>query len=98
MSLREFIGFAKEEPVKPAGDFPLVSIRGNTVYVDGKLAIVVSKNVGKRTSAYFKKVIHVACEALEAGEVILPVRLHSMKEARHFSRLAEKIKVKMRTG
>ena len=97
MSVREFSDFAKGESVKAAEDVPLVSIRGNTIYVNGKLAIILSNNPGKRITAYFRKVLHVACEALEKGEVILPVRLHSMREARRFRPAAERLKVKMRT-
>ena len=96
MSLREFIGFAKGEPAEPAENAPYVSIRGNTVYINGKLALILSKNPGKRIISYFKKVILVACEALEEGEVVLPIRLHNMKEARRFGRAAEKLKAKMR--
>jgi len=96
MSLREFIDYAKGEPAKTADDTPYVSIRGNNVYVEGKLAIILSKNIDKRVSAYFKKVIRAACEALEAEEVILPVRLNNRKEAKCFSRLAEQLKAKMR--
>jgi len=96
MSLREFIDFAKGEPAKNAEDAPYVNIRGNNVYIEGKLAIILSKNIDKKVRAYFRKVIHAACEALEAEEVILPVRLKNRKEARRFSRIAEQIKVKMR--
>ena len=97
MSVREFADFAKGAPVEPVEDAPMVSIRGNTVYIDGKLAIILSQNPGKRITRYFKKVINVACEALEAGEVVLPVRLRSMKEARRFGPEIERLKVKMRT-
>ena len=97
MSLREFIGFSKGEPAEPAEDVPLVNVRGNTVYINGRLAIILSKNPGKRITAYFKKVIQVACEALEEGEVVLPVRLRSMREARRFTPVIERLKKEMRT-
>ena len=96
MSVREFAAFAKGGPEEAAEDAPLVSIRGNTVYINGQLAIILSRNPGKRITAYFKKVIRVACEALEEGEVVLPIRLHNMKEARRFGRAAERLKAKMR--
>jgi len=97
MSLREFIGYSRGEAVEPFEDAPLVSIRGNIVYINGQLAIILSKNPGKRITAYFKKVIQVACEALEAGEVVLPVRLHSMREARRLTPVIERLKLEMRT-
>ena len=96
MSVREFIDFAKGEPAKPADDVPYVNIKGNNVYIDGKLAIILSKNIDKRIGLYFKKVIRAACEALEEEEVILPVRLQNRKEARRFGRMAEQLKAKMR--
>ena len=96
MSVREFANYAKLKPESSAADLPLVEIRGNTVYINGKLTIILSKNPGKRITAYFRKVIKVACEALEKGEVILPVRLHNLKEARRFGRVAERIKQKIR--
>ena len=82
----------------PADDAPYVSIRGNNVYVDGKLAIILSKNIDKKVSKYFRKVVLAACKALEEGEVILPVRLRSMKEAKCFAPLAEMVKAKMRSA
>ena len=98
MSLREFIGYSKGEPEKPADDVPLVRVRGNTVYINGRLAIILSKNPGKRITAYFRKVIQVACEALEEGEVVLPVRLRNMREARRLTPAIERLKAKIRTA
>ena len=95
MSVREFASFAKRRPPQAAPDAPLVSIRGHTVYVNGKVAVILSKGPGERITEYFSKIIHAACEALEGGEVILPVRLHNMREARRFEREAERLKEKM---
>jgi hypothetical protein len=96
MSLREFISFAKSEPINPDDNPPLVSIRGSTVYVNGKVAVILSKSPDEKYTKYFKKVINAACEALEAGEVILPVRLRNMREARRFGPVIEQLKMKMR--
>ena len=97
MSVRDFISFAKKQTVisSPAGGRPVVSIRGSTVYIDDKLAIILSTKLDRRTSAYFKKVIRVACEALEAEGVILPVHLRSMRDARRFEPAVERLKTQM---
>ena len=109
MSLRDFVSFAKagEDPAIPtlsagdAGDKYEVTVRGNTIYVDGKLAIIISKKLERRTSSYFKKVLRIACEALEEGEVLQPVRLHNRREARRFADAAEllieRLRAKKRT-
>jgi hypothetical protein len=100
MSVRDFIVFAKKQTTisSPAGmgDRPVVSIRGSTVYIDGKLAIILSTKLDRRTLAYFKKLIKVGCEALEAEGVILPVHLRSMRDARLFEPAAERLKTQMR--
>ena len=96
MSVREFYSFSKGEPPGPGADVPFVITRGNTVYIDGKQAIILCQNMGKRNMAYFKKVINAACEALEEGGVILPVRLNDMKEARRLGPAFERLKAKMR--
>ena len=95
MSVREFASFAKGEPSQPAGDTPYVSIRGHTVYINGKVAIILSKKPEKRITAYFKKLIQVGCEALEKEEVVLPIRLHSVHDAMRFEPEAERLKIKM---
>ena len=100
MSLREFVSFAKtkdETDISPVGDMPVVTTRGNNIYVDAKLAIIISKKLEKRTASYFKKVLRVACEALEKGEVIQPIRLHDRREAKRFAAAAERLKIRMRT-
>ena len=96
MSVREFHSFSKGEPAGPGTDAPFVSIRGNTVFIDGKQAIILCQNMGKRNLAYFKKVINAACEALEEGGVILLVPLNDMKEARRLGPAFERLKAKMR--
>ena len=103
MTLRDFIAFAKTKEganVPSGNDKPVATERGNSFFIDGNLAIIVSKKLGRRTSSYFKKVIRVACKALEEGEVIQPVRLHdrreARREARRFAPAAERLKMKLR--
>ena len=100
MSVRDFVSFAKikkEAAVGASpGDKPVFTVRGNNFYLDGNLAVIVSKKLEQKTSAYLKKVINAACKALEEGEVILPVRLRSMREARLFADTVERLKTQMR--
>ena len=98
MSLREFVNFSKGDPDKPSADEPYVSINGNIVYIEGRRAIILNKDLGKRNTAYFKKVINVACEALDKGGVIVPVFMRNMKDARRFIRAVNRIKVKLKLG
>jgi len=110
MSVREFVKYSKtgREMVIPgatgddpsagnAAGLPVITERGNNFYIDDNLAVVVSKKLGRGTSSYLKKVIRVACEALKEGEVIQPIRLRDLKEARRFSIAAERLKIRMRT-
>ena len=96
MSLREFIDFSKGEPDKTHPDMPYVIIKGNIVYINGTRAIILNRNLGRRTSAYFFRVIEVACEALEKGGLIVPIFVKTKKDARRFEWAAERLKAKMR--
>jgi hypothetical protein len=98
MSVREFIDYSKGELDIPEIDIPKVTIRGNVVYIKGKRAIIINKNLGKKTTEYFMKVIHAACEAYKEGGVILPVRLRTLKEARKFNPIIDQEIEKMRSG
>ena len=101
MSLRDFKTFAKGQTVignaadSPAWDKWIVNIRGNNIYINGKLAIIISSKIERRASAYFKKVIRTACEGLEEEGVILPVLLRDRKEARRFQAAVYRLKEKM---
>ena len=96
MSVSEFIDFSKGEPDKTHPDMPYVIIKGNIVYINGTRAIILNRNLGRRTSAYFFRVIEVACEALEKGGLIVPIFVKTKKDARRFEWAAERLKAKMR--
>ena len=98
MTFREFTVFAKAGREDPAIPVPVVEIRGSTVYIDGKLAIIISKKLDRRLSAYFRKVIRIACEAYEEQGAICPVRLRSLREAIRFEHAAERLKQQMGIG
>jgi len=94
MSVREFINFAKGDFIARQSDMPYVIFSGNVVYIQGKRAIILNKNLNRRTTAFFIKVIEVACEALDKGGVIMPVFLRNMRDARRFGHAAEQIKTR----
>ena len=99
MSLREFAGFAKKQNTVDDSTVNnrrwTVSEKGNSFYVDGKLAIIISSKMDRRAAAYFKKLIHVACETLAEEGVIVPVPVRNMREARRFEAAAGYLKMKM---
>ena len=97
MSLREFIDFAKGG-TKTSGDIPYIIIKGNVVYINGKRAIIVNKNLGRKTTGYLMKVIHVACEALEKGGLIMPVFMRNKKETLRFKQAYSSIMAQVRKG
>lgn len=96
MSVREFAAFAKAETVKSVAAAPLVEIRGNTVCIDGKLALIISNKLDRRHYTYFKKIIRIACEVYEEQGAILMVRLNNMKEVRRLRPAVKRLKEKMR--
>ena len=99
MSLREFKTFSKGQTstgnLSRKRDRWKISVRGNSVYIDGKLAIILSKKIDPRVSDYFMKVIRVMCEALEKERVMLPVLLRNLREVDRFQPVVERLKVQM---
>ena len=98
MSVREFKDFAKGGRNPRSGDLPFVSIKGNVVYIRGKRAIIVNKNLGKRTTDFFMDVVGVACEALEKGGYIMPVFLRSKREIERFNLIYERVMAELIRG
>ena len=76
-----FSSIAESETAKPIEEGMIKAIgkklivRGYEVLIGGRQAMTISSGLGKRTYAYFKKVLLAAGEALEKGGVILPVVL-----------------------
>ena len=101
MSQREFSSFAKgglDESSRDgiSYDTPHVLIKGNVVYIQGKRAIIVNKNLGRKTTNYLMKVIHVSCEALEKGGYFMPVFLRNKKETKRFNLVYDRIMGELR--
>lgn len=100
MSVREFVSFAKaknESAISAAGDRPVVTKRGNAIYIDGRLAIIMSKKMENGISSHFREILDIACDALEAGEVIHAVRLRNRREAKVFAAASERLITKIRS-
>jgi hypothetical protein len=71
-------------------------VKGNQVYIGERLAVTLDEGLDPKTRGYLEGVSVEAGQALEAGEVILPVRLYDMEELRRFERVAEKLKKELR--
>ena len=97
MSVREFKNFAKGQTgiESPCGRRWLVNIRGNSIYINNKLAVITSKKIDPRVSAYFKKVHEIACEALEKEGMFVPVFIRSRKDAGRFEDAVHRLKAEM---
>ena len=101
MSLREFIDFAKGGRAITARDGmshlkPHINFKGNVVYINGKRAIIINKNLGNKTTKYFLKVIHVACEALEKGGLVMPLFMRNKRETLRFKQAYGSIMAQVR--
>ena len=97
MSVREFKSFSKAQPVieSPAGRGWAVSVRGNRIYVNDKLMVILSKKNEPRAAAYFKTVLDVVCEALEKEGFIVPVFVRSRREVRLFEEALHRLKAEI---
>jgi hypothetical protein len=71
---------------------------GNQVFIGNRPAVILSEELDPETRSYFTDINVRAGEALEAGEVILPVRLYDRDEMRRFERAAEKLKKELRVN
>jgi len=86
MSVREFAAFSKRSSKHDTAANPFVTVRNHRVFVNGRLAVKINRKLDKKTYAYFRKVIRIAGNAMEHGEVLFPVQLRDMGEAERFER------------
>ena len=102
VSVREFVNYAKGGKENSSGGEDktrwVISEKGNSFYVNGKLAIIISSKMNRRAAAYLKKVIRTACEALEQEGLILPVFIKSKKEAIRIEGEVERLKAQIMPG
>jgi hypothetical protein len=96
MSLRQFISFSRGEEAPAALEESAIRVKGNQVYIGDRLAVTLDEGLDPKTRGYLEEIIVEAGKALEAREVILPVRLYDMDELRRFKRAAEKLKKELR--
>ena len=92
MDKDEFVDYVKSGEARKTADAPFLEIRGNTIYLNGETAIVVSKNLGEENTAFFMELAKVAGRALEKGGVVLAVHLRNWKELEAFKMEALKIR------
>jgi hypothetical protein len=97
MTVREFMNFAKKktEDVSYPDDKWTVSKKGNSIYVNGQLAVIISTKTDPRISRYFKKIIYISCKAIEAGGSTAWVFFQNRRDARHFCHVVDDFKQKM---
>ncbi|GHV28084.1 hypothetical protein AGMMS4952_10940 [Spirochaetia bacterium] len=95
MSLRQFIAFSRGEAPGPKPESK-VRVKGNQLFIGDRPAVTLDEGLDPKTRAYLERVIVEAGNALEAGEVILPVRLYDMDELRRFERGADRMLKEMR--
>ena len=96
MTHNEFKDSAKQENAEIAGDIPFVEIRGNTVYIQGKKAIIINKNLGAKNTKFIIKTIRILCRALERGGVVTAVHLRNWKEVALFKPVVEQFRKDIR--
>ena len=99
MSLREFSAYAKGGKECNINDDKtrwVITEKGNCIYVNGQLALIISSKISKRAADYFRKVIRVACKALENEQHILPVYLKSRRGMIRFEPEVERLKKRMK--
>ena len=95
MSLREFINFAKTKPEKKPDDISYVNIKGNVVYIEGKRAVIINKDLRRKIATYIQNIIKIACEAMEKEGYIIPVFAQNKKEVRYYQNIFMQAKARL---
>ena len=101
MGQREFMDYARSQPgEKPVSDknlkFQKWELRGYILYIDGKRAIILNKDLDEKTIRMLLAAMRASCRALEREGVILAVHLNNNEELRRFARIAKRERKKMR--
>ena len=98
LSLRGFIAYSRGAGAAVEAPPSKIRVVGNQIFVGDTLAVTLAEMLDPATRGYLEGVIVEAGEALEAGEVILPVRLYDQAELRRVERAAEKLKRELRVN
>ena len=91
MSVREFKVFSKGETEEEINKTKKITARKNEIFIGNKQAVTLSAELDTKTFNYLKKIILVAGEALEEGEVILPIRLYDTEELKTVEKAVNKL-------
>ena len=86
MSLIEFIDFSRgktRENIIEGSTWDADAL-GNSIFIDGKLAIKISNKLDRKVSNYFKRVLHLSCKVLSEEGIAPPVFLQNRNEIRRF--------------
>ncbi|MCL2007360.1 MAG: hypothetical protein FWG77_04675 [Treponema sp.] len=96
MSKRDFIDFAKSGSTPIPDDAPFLEIRGQTAYINGRRAVIVTKNLNRRYTKLLMATVRVVGRAMKRGGVIVAVHLRNRNEAKRFKIKARRIRANMR--
>ena len=92
MSSRKFTDYAKEGKSLGIDGKSTFEIRGNALYIDGKTAITVNKNMDEKTRVMIMGMFGIICRALEKRGVLTAVHHRNWKEAEQFKLEAARIR------
>ena len=88
MSFDDFYDYAKGKKDKNAiNENTSIEIRGNVTFINGKRAVIISNDLGKNATRFFKKLMEIGCESLNRGLHLMPVFLHNRREVERFRRM-----------
>ena len=96
MSFREFRDYAGQDAKKKKKKLPFWEIRGNILYINGKRAAIVNRNIGARNVEMIIAALEAAAMALERQGYILAVHLDSYEELMRFKAIARRERNRMR--
>ena len=92
MSHRDFKVYSRKIEDSAKKKVPYWEIRGNILYIEGKRAAIINRNLGERALDMLIRALEAACMALERDGYILAVHLNSHKEMMHFWAAAKRLK------
>ena len=95
MSVRDFKNFSKGATNNSVAPMPYIKNKGNVIYIKGKRAIIINKNLNRKLTVYIQKIVNVALEALEKEGFIVPIFVQNRKDTRRFAESAMQLKKKM---
>jgi len=98
MTLRKFKAYAKSCDEKSVEDAASWEIRGNILYIKGQRAIIINRNLGKKTINMLKGAVRIACRALERKSTVVAVHLRTNREANIFKARARRVRERIQNA